>query len=278
MIASLLLALGALVSDGATPAGPPGAVTLDLGQSLGLARAHSRKLQDRRTEVEIAGERRGEAFSRFLPRLGVLARYTRLSYVAPGEIALPFSLPGQPPPEPVRLGEPVEDQVSLRLTLDQPLFTGFALSEAFAAAGHAEAAAKERLVLEDQELEVRVEEAYLTLLKARKLREVADQSVRQLEAHLSDFERLLAEGAVTGVEVARGQARLASARLMQIQTGGAAELAQLSLATLLGLAPDSSLWLEEPPLSFDRLPDAASVRAQALSKRPELAIAREGAA
>lgn len=264
-----------LLSAVAAPPPAAGARSIDLEQALALARAHSHKLADRNTEVEISSHRRSEAFGRFLPRLGFTARYSRLSYAPPGEISLPFTLPGQGELEPIRLGDPIEDQVSLRLALEQPLFTGFALLEGHAATRHAEAAARARLELEEQDLEVKVEEAYLGLLKARQLGTVAELSVRALEAHLGDAERLLETGALTQSDVARVKARLAAARLQLIQTRGAAELAQLALATLLGLDPDAGLSLAEPPPPLELPADPAAARARAQALRPELKVARE---
>lgn len=278
MVPPMVLELLLLSSLAATPPPADAAGSLDLEQALALARAHSRKLADRKTEVEISAHRRGEAFGRFLPRLGFTARYSRLSYVPPGEISLPFSLPGQGALEPIRLGDPIEDQVSFRLALEQPLFTGLALLSAHTATRHTEAAAQARLALEEQDLEVKVEEAYLGLLKARQLGTVAELSVRALEAHLVDAERLLRSGALTVSDLARVKARVAAARLQQIQTQGAAELAQLALATLLGLDSDAALSLAEPPPPLELPADPAAARARAQAQRPELKVAREVAA
>jgi len=261
-----------LVLVAAAPAGEA-PLRLDLQGALALAAAHSPALAMRREEVAAAADRTRAATSRLLPRVSLTARYTRLSYVAPGQIELPLKLPNQPAPDPVVLGDVIRDQFANAVVLEQPLFTGLTLLNTREAAVHGESAAVQRLRQEEQDLALRVEEAYFGLLKARQLRDVAEQSTRVLSAHLGQLERVAREGAATPLDVSRTRTRVASMRVQELQARAAEGLAQLGLVTLLGLEADATLELTE---DLDRLP--APPEGDLPARRPELAAARAAVA
>lgn len=248
---------------------------LDLASAHARARAHSRALRDRDDELAAAEHRRLEALGRLGPRLTATARYSRLSFVEPAELHLPISLPNQPPPAPITLGASIEDQWSLRLQLDQPIFVGFGLAEGLHAAEGLEEAALARRRAAEQELTVQVEESYLTALHARQLREVSVESVRLLERLLADVTRRREAGTAAVAEEARLKSRLAAATLVLVQATTAAELAGEALASLVGLAPGTELVLAELPEAPDvAVEPAPDLVVRALRERPELVAAR----
>lgn len=251
-------------------------VRLDLAQALARAAAHSPSLAMRRAAVDAADHRVSATTARLLPRLTLNVRYTRLSYVQPGEITLPFSLPNQPPPDPIRLGDVIRDQFASNVVLEQPVFTGLSLLNTREAAQHGHAAAAAQLQQEQQDLALRTEEAYFGLFRARQLLEVTEQSMKALSAHLARLERLAREGATTPLDVSRTRTRLAGTRVQQLQARAAEAVAQQALLTLLGLEADAVLELTQ---DLERLPPPAEgdLQAQA-STRPDLQAARALAA
>ncbi len=274
-LVAILLLLATTVPASAEPAPT---LELDLIRSLQLARAHSRRLRDRDDEVAAAGHRHDQAFARLLPRVGVAARYSRVSHVEPGSLNMPSPVPGVPAPAPVQLGEAVDNQYGLRVTVDQPLFSGGSLRAGLDAAGHAQEASRQRKRQEAMDLEVQVEEAYLACIQARQMLEVTAQSVSLLEALLADASRRLDAGSGVAVDVARIKARLATAGVAQIQARHGDELAHLALATLLGQDPAARFSLAELPVSSEPVASPAQLAAQAREQRPELAVARAQAA
>jgi outer membrane protein TolC len=111
-------------------------VELSLPEAQRLAAARSPALAARRAQQEGAEHRVGASTARLLPKLSLGVRYSRLSYVAPGEITLPFSLPNQPAPEPIRLGDAIENVFASSVVLEQPVFTGLSLLNQREAAQH----------------------------------------------------------------------------------------------------------------------------------------------
>jgi outer membrane protein len=247
-------------------------VRLDVSQSVALAAARSPSLAGRAAAVEAAAHRVGAATGRLLPRLSVGLRYVRLSPVAPGQISLPFSLPGQPAPDPIVLGETIENQFGSSVVLEQPLVTGLSLLNTRQAAQSTREAAEEQLAWERQDLALRTEEAYFAVLRARQLLTVTDQSARALTAHLERLDRLEREGATTALDVARTRTRVATTRVQQLQARAAEAVAEQALLVLLGLAADSTLELTE---NLDAAPAAVEGDLQArAATRPDLRAAR----
>lgn len=284
---------GAVV-EGATPgAAPAPVIQLDLDGALERARRHSRPLMDRRDEVAAAEHRVLAARARMLPQLRLSGRLARVSYVEPAELELPFRLPNQPAPEPLVLGEAIQNQYGLRVSVEQPVFTGFSLLRGVDAARGAEALAPARRALEAADLEVVVEESYLGLWQAEELLQVARDSVRVLESHVTATENLRAQGELTRWEQDRVRARLAGARAQALQAESAVRLARLSLLQLLGLPDDQPIALVDvhtqvggavsssaheasaPPAGEAAPEDLIS---RALARRPELQVARAQAA
>ncbi|PKN55164.1 MAG: hypothetical protein CVU56_22665, partial [Deltaproteobacteria bacterium HGW-Deltaproteobacteria-14] len=196
----------------AAPEEPPRGTTLDLAQAQALALAHSPRLKEGAAAADAARSRERAAQSRFFPKVGLQARYSRVSHVEPGSIALPLTQPdGQPLPA-VQLGEAIDNQLSLRLTADQPLFTGFGLSRGLDAARQGGEVVAASRAVDRADLRLRVEEAYLGLVRARRVVGVAEDSLRTLEAHALDVQRLVAGERATALDATRMRAQVASAR------------------------------------------------------------------
>jgi outer membrane protein TolC len=239
---------------------------LELEAAQRMAAARSPALAMRAAQAEGAAHRLSASTARLLPKLSLSVRYSRLSYVAPGEIVLPFSLPNQPTPEPIRLGDPIENVFASSVVLEQPLFTGLSLLSQREASRHLVDAAGQQLEQDRQDLRLRVEESWFALQRARELLGVAERSEQVLGAHLERLERMAEAGATTTLEVSRTRARLASARVQVLQARAGEALANLALLTLLGLEPDATVLLREP--ADEAPPDERG------GERPELRAAR----
>ncbi len=240
---------------------------LDLDKTVKMASSHSRKTEMRNDEMEAAGYRQQQAFGRFLPKLTLSARYSRVSHVEPRTIGT------------VPLGEAVDNQYSLRMAIDQPIFTGFALRSGYRIAGFAEQLAEERVRFERADVRAISQEAYFNLLKARQMRKDTDMLVAALEEHLRQMQLLLEAGRATELEISRVRSRVAAVQVSAIQTRGAEESAQLALTTLLGVPSTTPLVLADVVDDAARFAgDVEDLVSQALANRPEVAMAKTNAA
>lgn len=260
-------------------------LSLDLDKAVQMATAHNRKTKMREDEANAAVYRRKQAIGRFLPKLSLSARYSRVSHVEPGSLNLPVvTIPGQPADpsatNTVQLGDAVENQYSLRLSVDQPIFTGFALWNGYQATEYAEALAHQRVRAERADVRAVAQETYFNLLKAREMRNVTEQLVKALEEHLQQMRLLYDAGRATELDVSRVQSRVAVARVSLVQIRGAEDGTHLALTTVLGVPSTTALVLADivDTKTPESLPGAEQLVTEAFASRPEVVIATEGAA
>lgn len=261
-ISILLLSLSLL----ATPVTAQESLKLDLEKTVEIAASQSRKSKMRNDELEAARYRRQQAFGRFLPKLTLSGRYSRVSHVEPRLIGT------------VPLGEAIDNQYSLRMALDQPVFTGFALRSGYRIAEYAEQLAMDRTRSERADVRAVSQEAYFNLLKARQMHQDTQTLVAALEEHLRQIQIFYDVGRATELEISRVRSRVAAARVSLVQTEGAEASAHLALTTLLGVPSTTPLLLADIVDSPQESGDIDGWVAQAQANRPEIAIATTQAA
>src|SRR3989304_3224950 len=104
---------------------------LTLQESLVLGLENSKDLKISHSKVIGSDAKVSEINSMFLPQLKFVANYTRLSdNVPPFEFTTPFL------PVPVKISDPVLDNYNLKLSFQQPLFTGLRLLSSKKAANY----------------------------------------------------------------------------------------------------------------------------------------------
>ena len=220
---------------------------LDVDEAIEMAESYSHDIESEQSKVEAAEARRKEARGRFLPRLDVKAKTSKLSEVEPGNLEIPSAQPGMEAPE-VQFGEAIDESYSLRATLTQPLFTGLRIKNGWDAAGDAVTLSEKRETKARADVKLQVTEAYFRLYRARKLREVADESVDLLEEHRDRVQRLEEADRATALDVSRVESRLADARLERERARGGARIAERRLETLLGVETETNIVLTEGDL------------------------------
>lgn len=122
-----------------------------------------------------------------------------------------------------------------------------------------------------QEVLLRVRSAYLNLLKAERLWEVAQQSLEQTRAHLKVAQAMFEAGVVARFDVLRAEVEVQNAeeRLLQAENGVA--LAKAALNNAMGLPPESPLEVEPLTGELRPTPTYEESLEQAYRQRPELA-------
>jgi outer membrane protein TolC len=248
---------------------------LGLDEAVRLALETSHALHASEMGREAAAAKSRETDAARLPSLRFGGGYTRLSEVPPFEVSLPF---------PPLLGLPSAFVVSpnyynaftLRLSVQQPLFTGFRLQSAAAMSRELERAAADSTAGDRAELVYGVTAAYWNLVKALELRTVAAENLANLRAHLRDVENFREQGLLTMNDVLRVRTQLAGAELMDLEARNAVQVATVGLNSLAGLPLEAAL---EPttPVEAAALEAAAlesadlpSLIERAKEKRPEL--------
>ena len=233
---------------------------LSLDEAIAAGLEASPALHASRMKVESSAARAREIAAARLPAFRLGAGYTRLSEIPPFQVTLPIS------PNPIVVSQNYFNSWSLRLSAQQPLFTGFRLEAGTRSARMLEASAGWDLTKDRSEFVFAVKTAYWGLSRARELESVVADTIAQVQEHLKDVRAFYDQGLLTKNEVLRAELQLSSTELMRIDARNAVEVARTSLNTLVGLPLETDLELTTSA-------EAAAAQAlldTALAARPEI--------
>ena len=247
---------------------------LSLDEAIAAGLEASPGLHASRMKAESSAAKVRELAAGGLPSLRLGAGYTRLSEVPPFEVTLPIS------PDPIIVSQNYFNNTSLRLSVQQPLFTGFRLESGTESARMLERSAGLDVEKDRSEFVFAVKSAYWGLARAREIETVVGETIRQVQEHLKDVRAFFDQGLLTKNEVLRAELQLSNAEIMSIDARNAVEMARTSLMSLIGLPVETDVELTTSAESMvSRVPAsgqagqdvaARSLVDTALAGRPEL--------
>jgi len=259
-------------------------IQLDLKTSLEIAFQKNSQLKIARAELDQAEAQLGQARTAFFPKLTSQANYTRLDYapfiplksfgsIFPGG-GMPGGLPGGATPKKITIGR--NENYGLSISLQQPIFSGFKISNSYSIAKHNKKAAEQKYKKAKEDLIFSVEQAYWNLVKAHKFDEIARESIKQMRAHMRDLQNMYDVGMLTKNEVLKAQVQLSNVQLMEIKAKNAVKLAQTAFCNVVGLPLDTEILPDEPlkmiPLPVENVKQAIQL---AKANRPDLKMIQE---
>jgi outer membrane protein TolC len=229
---------------------------------IGLENSKSLKISDSKVKSVEAKYKETEVAE--YPTLKFTAGYTRLSDVgapnfgpAASSIAKAFS--------------PILDNYSTKITLNQPIFTGFRLSSATEIAEYNKNASILEFKKDEKELILNIRTAYWNYYRALKLKENIQQNITMVEAHLNDVKNFYKNGLATDNDVMKVKVQLSNTKLLMIDAENGIQTALLFLNSLIGLPLNTKITLKDKPEFLEKhtskLDDGIS---NALMNREEL--------
>lgn len=240
-------------------------LTVEKAIQLGLE--NSKALHTSRMKVEYADAKAGEANAARLPSLKFTGAYTRFSEVPPASIG-PF------PPlltTPIVLAPTVLNNYNMKLSLTQPLFTGFRMDALSKAADYSAEAQNFEYSKERSDLMYNIRVAYWSLYKAMQIKKVLDENVEQVRAHLKDVQNMMAQGMMTSNDVLKLQVQLSDVQLKQMDAANGMQLAMIALNSTIGIPLSTQIDLESSVVHQPReYGDLNKLITQAMENRPEL--------
>lgn len=240
-------------------------LTLEKAIELGLE--NSKVLHSSQMKVEYADAKAGEANAARLPSLKFTGAYTRFSQVPPASVG-PF------PPlltTPIVLSPTVLNNYNMKLTLTQPLFTGFRTDALSRAADYFAEAQSFEYSKDKSDLVYNIRVAYWSLYKAMQIKMVLDENVEQVKAHLKDVQNMMAQGMTTNNDVLKLQVQLSDVHLKQIDASNGVQLAMIALNSTIGIPLTTKVDLESSVVHQPKqYGDLDMLIAQAMASRPEL--------
>ncbi len=259
----LVLKIAAFITLMAITAFAQEKVKLTLDESIKIGLQNSRRINSSKMKIQGAEAKVKELNSDRLPSLNFSASYTRLSSIDPFSINTPFGT--------FDLTQNINNNYNLKLSLRQPVFTGFRLKSASEIAEFNSMAVKEEYSQTEQDLILDVKSAYWNLYKANQIKKVVDENVEQIKAHVKDAQNLYDQGLATNNDLLKVKVQLAEAQLKQIDAQNAVKLAMTNLSNIIELPLTTEIEVaEELPEINNKAVDLENLKSRALENRPEL--------
>jgi len=239
-------------------------VTLSVEDCIRIGKENSKTLKISKSKVIQSEAKLAETDANLYPSLKLTAGYTRLSDVgkpdfgpAGASIAKAFS--------------PILDNYSTKITLSQPIFTGFRLSSTSEISEYNKLATEKEYEKDEKQLILEIRNSYWTLYRAIMLKENIQQNIKMIEAHLEDVENYKKNGLATDNEVLKVKVQLSNTKLLLIDAENAIEMSILALNSLIGLPLSTKIVLKDKPefLSLEQYDNNANIL-NALNTREEI--------
>jgi outer membrane protein len=240
--------------DSTSPLTLEDAVNLALEANLGIKQA----IED----VRAAEASRKQSITQFLPTLSTSYSYLYRDQGAVQSFGGAGSFVISP-----------QDEYNFVTSFNQPIFTGFALINQYKIADLGLDLAKISADLKRQDVILDTKNAYFQILKAKKLVEVAEQTVVQIKAQKEVSENFYQVGMSPLNDLLQSQVRLANARQALITAQNNLEIAEAQFNTILRRSVNQPVVLEDilDFVSFDK--DIQFCLNAARSSRLEIQIA-----
>lgn len=269
LVLLILILLGAMASTSRTGCGAETPIkTWTLEGAITRAMEASPQLLASR-EAKAASEfRRKQAQTGFLPKISTQYNYTYVNN--PPKATIPVQDFGtfQLPASTITVG--TQNSYSFNIGLEQPLFTGFALTTNYELAQLGIDLSKIKYTQDQLNLSYQVKEAYFNFLGARKIRAVAEQTVAQITESHRIIKNYFDVGLVPLNDLLKAELQLADARQKAIRAENAVYLAGSQFNTLLRLPLEGSLDVQD---ILDYKPfekKLSECKQEALAARPEV--------
>lgn len=219
-------------------------------------------------KVKASRLKRDEVNTTGLPSLALQAGYTRLSEVDPFTISIPFG----PTTQSFTVSPSILNNYSAKLTLTQPLFTGFKIDLNKDLSDQSIQAGLYDLEAEKSKLRYNIANAYWSLYKVVEGKKVLQEYIKTIELHLKDINNFYKQGLVTVNEVLKLEVQLSSTKVQLLETENGIEMARLNLLNTLDLPMNTDFQLK--PSAFESKDAPVStldeINNLALNTRPEL--------
>ncbi|MBN1301639.1 MAG: TolC family protein [Melioribacteraceae bacterium] len=210
----------------------PQVTVLSLEECILTGLNNSKELKIAGSNILYAEARFSEAASQMLPNVSLEASYLRLSDIPPFEVNVPLF------PAPITIQYPILNSYNIKISLKQPIFTGFRLSSLKNAASLNSKASEAEYRLAKIEKVLRITKAFWDYHKLKNQKVLIEETMLSLNNHLRDTERFAENGLATKNDVLKLKVKLANIRLNLIDAENAVEIARRKLNTELGLPFD----------------------------------------
>ncbi len=244
---------------------------MTLDECISMALKNNSELKIQRESIQESDARVKQVKSGRWPQFNAEATYLRFSDVMEIDLASRMSdlLPLQLPPTLLRFGD--EDNYAVNVSVTQPIFTGFKLSNSIGAAEYLLRAEQSVAEAQVNQLIFQVKRTFYMLLTAGQMKQVALLSLQSMEAHLGDVRNMHQQGMLPKNEVLKAEIKKSEISRLISQSENRITLITKSLSNLIGLDLDTEIIPDAQLLDTPFSIDLSTAPDQALQNRPETA-------
>lgn len=208
--------------------------TLTLKESLELGLKNSKDLKISSSKLTSSDAKISEVGSQMLPKLSLSASYTRLSDIPPFEIVTPLT------PNPIKLYDIILNNYNVKLSLQQPLFTGFRLSSLKSAAEYNYKSVEKKYDEDINKAAFEIHSAFWNYYKAKQIKNLIEENLKQTALHLEDTRNFLENGLVTRNDLLKLEVQYSNTELLKIDAENNVELARVAFNKAIGIELNSA--------------------------------------
>jgi outer membrane protein len=259
----MVLFLWPITAQSETPA-----KVFTLEESVQWAFKESPSLKSAREAILGAEFKKKQAQTGFLPKLSTQYNYSYIN--KPQTVPIPAQNYGviQTPASTLTVG--TQDNFAFSLTLEQPIFTGLALTRTYELAGLGLDVSRIKFEEEKVSLAFKVKEAYWNILMSQKIRSVAEQTVLQITDHVQVAKDFYEVGLIPLNDLLKSEVQLADARQDLVRAEKSVLLAQSNFNSLLRFPLERESEVQDI-LKYQAFTDTLETcQIVALQKRPEI--------
>lgn len=251
-----------------------GKLTLSVEDAVQLGFKNNKSLHLSMMKVRNSEAKVSETNANMLPSLKFNGSYTRLSDIPPAYLSLPSALSQFMPGGPIQISPSILNNYGLKLSFSQPLFTGSRLSNSSKLANYSSLATGEDYNKDKEELAYNVKNSYWSLYKAIQLKNVIDENVNQIKAHLTDANNLLQQGLLTDNDVLKLKVQLSNVMYSQVDLNNGVRLAKIALNNVIGIPLSTEVDIQvDTNITEIQIADIDALVEIALNNRPDVKAA-----
>lgn len=238
-------------------------LSLTVDEAIELGIKNSKTLNSSLARLKSSEAKLKEVNAARLPSLKFSAGYTRLSEVDPFNITTPFGT--------FEISPTILNNYSAKLSLAQPIFTGFKLKSSSDMAEYSANASQEDYNRDKNELVFNIRNAYWGLYKTLQIKRVVDENVIQIKAHLTDAQNLLQQGMLTTNDVLKFEVQYNDALLRQIDANNGLKLSMININSLMGIDLNTEIDISSTmSKNYENFEELETLLNRAFEKRSEI--------
>jgi outer membrane protein len=255
LLAMFLIASSAIGQDKA--------YTLEESIKFGLENSFEIKIAN--SELKYSLAKIDEVASQMLPQLSFNASYARFSDVPPFEVNVPIS------PAPIKIQDAILNNYSLKLSLQQPIFTGFRLSSLKSSANLNYSAEETEFEKSKNDKALAISNAYWNYYKTQNTVNLLKENLESLNNHLHNTTKFVENGLATKNDLLRIKVRVSALQSNLIDAKNAMEISRSAFNKEIGVALNRDTGINTPKISVHSFNvELKTLQTEAIKQRSEL--------